>query len=121
MNMNAIYELVCTHENHAFNVPGCIKDMSKCVSQSLSRRILLSYDKSVVYYSAIKECSLREPVYKKEIPSLKLSFKDIDDKERWLVWYLDKGGEEQSEFIVENWQWNTLYLEDDSRTFKVVE
>ena len=43
-----------------------------------------------------------------------LEFKNNKDKDKWLVWYLDQGGEEASGFIVDDWTDNTFQLQDDA-------
>ena len=120
MNVERINEFVCVNQLHAFNVPACIKSMNQCVTNTLARRIMVSFDRSVITYAAIQECSLREPVYgnskrnnNKKYTMINLRFENLEDMNRWVVWYLDQGGEEQSEFIVQDWDWNTMHLIDD--------
>ena len=44
---------------------------------------------------------------------IKLEFDSLEESKKWIVWYLDQGGEEASGFIVENWNIDVMSLKTD--------
>ena len=42
-----------------------------------------------------------------------LEFESVYNKQEWLVWYLDKGGEELSGFLIKDWYGPVFELQKD--------
>jgi hypothetical protein len=103
--------------NHALHITqeSCINQVESCVLHRISTRHPIQYttdERAAIAYLACSH-ELSADAISSNNQMIHLKFKDFASKQKWLIWYLDEGGEEQSEFLVENWEWNTLFLNRD--------